>query len=683
MIDLSHLNPEQRRAVETTEGPLLVLAGAGSGKTGVVVHRIAYLMEQGARPDEILAVTFTNKAAAEMRERVVRLVGKRRAEGLTVSTFHAFGLTMLREHLHRLGWPKQFSIYDTQDQNALIKRILGSLHTGPQSYDLGRLLSHISLAKNAGVSPEIFERAANLEDPYELVLSELYPRYQRALKAQGAVDFDDLILLPLALLEGNKEVQAAMHARFRYLMVDEYQDTSKVQVRLLKALAGNGNVCVVGDDDQSIYAWRGAEPENILRFERAFAGAQEVKLTRNYRSTGFILNAANAVIAGNTERRGKELWTEVGDGAPIDLVVCDQDADEAEWVAVHIDELCFKQGGPRRSLNDIAILYRLNGQASAFEDALNTHRIAYKMVGGMRLFDRKEVRDALAYLRVALRPEDEVSLRRIINTPSRGIGDATLERLSEVARQSQQTLWQTLKRAGELPELGRSAAAVTEFVETIERHRSHLRGKQLAESADSFFEETGVYEAARNSVKSVEGGASKVANVRSLVSSLSRFAEREKNPQLSIYMNRIALDGRDEGDADKEDEGKVTMLTLHAAKGLEFPVVFLVGMEEGLLPHEGMGGLPPNLPEERRLAYVGITRARENLILSRCKLRSRRGRLQERVPSRFLEDLPKGSFVLHDRTEEADEAPPAEDYGQGSDFFAKMRSRLSPSGTEP
>ncbi|MDF1565874.1 MAG: UvrD-helicase domain-containing protein [Deltaproteobacteria bacterium] len=671
MIDLSHLNPEQRAAVEKTEGPLLVLAGAGSGKTRVVVHRIAHLLDKRVKPEAILAVTFTNKAAGEMRERVADLVGKKKAERLTVSTFHAFGLSLLREHIDALGWPARFSIYDTQDQLALLRRLMSTLRAG-QDFDLKRLLSHISLAKNAGVSPELFERVANTEDAYELVLCDLYPRYQRALKAQGAVDFDDLILLPLELLERHPSVREQVHARYQYFMVDEYQDTSHVQVRLLQALAHTGNVCAVGDDDQSIYAWRGAKPENILEFERTFPGAVEVKLTRNYRSTRAILEAANAVIALNTDRRGKELWTETPTTEPIRVVVLDDELEEAEFVAERIDEFVYEQ---RRSRDDIAVLYRTNGQGSTLEEALRAHKHPYRMVGGTRFFDRKEVRDALAYLRVAARPEDEVSLRRIINTPPRGIGDTTLERLGQESRSSGQPLWSVLKRAASVAGCEKAAPAVAEFVELIELHRKAMRGKGLKGGVHDFFEAAGAYEAAGAGLKSLDARDAKVANVASLVQSIERYCEGSKRPDLMEYLRRVALDGRDEDEAEDGGQGQLTLLTLHAAKGLEFPVVFLVGMEEGLLPHEGMGGLPPNLPEERRLAYVGITRARETLYLCRAKTRARRGRRQERVPSRFLEDLPAGAFEIQDRTEPA-EATETE-YGEGLAFFAAMQQKLA------
>ncbi len=667
------LNPEQREAVESLTGPLLVLAGAGSGKTRVIVHRIAHLLGAGEPPESILAVTFTNKAAAEMRERVARLTGGMLAGLLTVSTFHSFGARVLREHAAVLGLKSRFAIFDTQDQLALVRRILGQISLCGQSFDQKRLLAMMSRAKSDGLDPAAFIVRAREDDPYELILCEVYPRYQRALKAMGAVDFDDLILLPLMLLRDHDEIREAYRARFSNVLVDEYQDTSRVQVRLLELLVGeDGNVCAVGDDDQSIYAWRGADVDNILRFERSFPGAREIRLTQNYRSTSNILTSANAVIARNASRRGKDLWTAGETGEPVRVVTCRDDDEEAVWVVDELERLCAEESLRR---DDVAILFRTNGQARPFEEVLRSRGIEHRIVGGTRFFDRKEVRDGLAYLRACANPLDDVSLARIANYPARGIGDTTLERLQGHARSHRTSLLRAMRKVESIPGCERSCGAVLELVDTLDRYRT-VFGKRsaLAEAARRLFEEVGLFEAARSSVKSASAGAARAANVEALVASLASFESREGRASLPQYLTRVSLDARDD-DEEAGDGGKVTLLTLHAAKGLEFETVFLAGMEEGLLPHGGMQGEPQNLPEERRLAYVGITRARSRLYLTRAARRRRRGRVQETIPSRFLEDLPPGCVeqIDGDAPREVSEQVELE---AGRDFFAHIRSRL-------
>ena len=672
MIDPG-LNTEQRLAVETVEGPLLVLAGAGSGKTRVIVHRIAHLLAIGQPPSSILAMTFTNKAAAEMRERVARLAGSRIAEKLTVSTFHSFGVRIIQENAKHFGLNRRFAIFDVQDQLAIVRRTLGQISLGNQSFDQKRLLAMISKAKNAGLDPAAFMVRAKEDDPYDIILCELYPRYQRALKAMGAVDFDDLILLPLMLLKSNEEIRAAYSARYRNVMVDEYQDTSKVQVRFLELLVGSdGNVCAVGDDDQSIYAWRGADVENILRFERSFPGASEIRLTQNYRSTSNILTSANAVIARNAARRGKDLWTAGDGGEPVRVVTCQSDDDEAVWVVDELERLVAEE---RLSRNDFAVLFRTNGQARPFEEVLRSRGIEHRIVGGTRFFDRKEVRDAVAYLRVCANPMDEVSLSRIVNYPPRGIGDTTLERLREHASSLQTNLLGAMRRVESISGCERSAGAVLELMDLLDRYRSAFqRRAELASTTRRLFEDVDLFEAARSSVKSASAGASRAANVEALVASIAAFESRESRPSLGQYLTRISLDDREENE-ESTDKGKVTLLTLHAAKGLEFPVVFLAGMEEGLLPHDGMQGEAQNLPEERRLAYVGITRAMRRLYLTRALVRRRRGRARETIASRFIEDLPK-ECIQHIDGDAPQTISEEVEIEAGRDFFAQMRSRL-------
>ena len=669
------LNPEQQQAVETVEGPLLVLAGAGSGKTRVIVHRIAHLLSMGDPAESILAVTFTNKAAAEMKKRVARMAGRRAGEELTVSTFHSFGVRVIQENSSLLELGRRFAIFDTQDQIALLKRILSRTKMAGRSFDVKRLLSMISRAKCDGLDPAAFIVRAREDDPYDVMLCELYPQYQRALRAMGAVDFDDLILLPLRLLQEHESVRDDYRKRYRHIMVDEYQDTSRVQVRFLEALVGPcGNLCAVGDDDQSIYAWRGAEVDNIFRFERSFKGAREVRLTRNYRSTQSILDSANAVIAHNPARRGKDLWTDEGAGEPVRVVICPDENEEATWTAEKIERLREAERG--LSYDDFAILFRTNGQARPFEEALRYRGIEHRIVGGTRFFDRKEVRDGLAYLRACAHPRDDVSLARIVNYPARGIGDTTLERVQAASRSRGRSLYDTLRGIERIPGCERASQAVLNMIDLMERYRSAFAaGNSLASTARSLFTEVGLFEAARRSVKSTTAGAAKAANLEALVTSLATFESRAPSPSLNQYLARVSLEGRQEED-DPEDRGKLTLLTLHAAKGLEFPVVFLAGMEEGLLPHSGMHGEVPNLPEERRLAYVGITRARSRLYLTRALVRRRHGRKTETIPSRFLEDLPGHCVQEVDVSNTDTDVEPAE-LESGPNFFAEMRARLS------
>ncbi len=674
MLDLSTLNPPQREAVQTVEGPLLVLAGAGSGKTRVIVHRIAHMLEQGIAPSSVLAVTFTNKAATEMRARVGALVGPRAAKGLTVSTFHAFGCELLRSHIEHLGYPRRFAIADAGDQVAIVKRAMREMTFDDESVDLRRLLMMLSRKRcgdperkvRAAASPgDESEALCDAEvDKYEAALDALLPAYERSLRVQGCVDFDDLILLPLRLIAEHAEVREKLRARYRYLLVDEYQDTNRSQLQLLIGLAGDRrNVCAVGDDDQSIYSWRGAEVQNILSFDRHFPGAKEVRLEQNYRSTGAILQAANAVIAGNLERKPKRLWTAQGEGEKLRVMVLGDEEEEARAIAREIGELL--SSGWRGS--DIAVLYRTNLQARPLEEALREARVDYQMIGGQEFFDKSEIKDLVAYLKALHNPRDEVSLRRIINVPARGIGDTTLERVGEWAKERSLSTEAALRRAGEIETLAHGAAArIGDFVALLDKFRALLERRPVDEVIRDLVESTGLREAARLSVKSAAAGARKAAALDAFLDSIASFASR--NParaKLSTLLQRFALDTRDEDSG--EEASSVTLMTLHAAKGLEWPVVFLCGLEEGLMPHGGMQGEAQNLAEERRLAYVGITRARERLFLSRAAERVQRGKRIPRTPSRFLEEIPEGVRSLYDGTAVVQ---------VGKSFFADLRARL-------
>jgi DNA helicase-2/ATP-dependent DNA helicase PcrA len=690
MIDLSTLNPPQREAVTTTEGPLLVLAGAGSGKTRVIVHRIAWLLHKGVDPEAILAVTFTNKAAGEMRERVAAVAG---APGVDVfvSTFHSFGLWLLQREHEAAGLPKRFAICDAGDQITLVKRCMREVKVDDRAFDAHRVLSLLSKAKNEGrsrirprpagqgaPSPAPLRGAKEVRghDDYDLVASEVFPRYERALTAQRSVDFDDLIARPVRLLGQDEALRKRIARRFRYVLVDEYQDTNLSQLELLKLIAGDDrNVCAVGDDDQAIYGWRGAEVKNILRFDRHFPGAKEVRLEQNYRSTGHILACANAVIAKNEGRKPKKLFTTSGDGDPVKVVALPTEEDEARFVVEEIARL--RREG--RATSDVAVLYRLNAQSRPIEEALREAQLPYAVHGGPAFFDRSEVRDLLAYLKVCVAPQDEVSLARIVNTPPRGIGDASLERVHAWAVKKGVPLFDALALAAEVPDLPRGAAErIAPFVALVERYRARFAAGKPSEAARGLVAEVDLFGHARSSVQSFEAGQRKVDALEGLLAALERWEQRTARPSLATWLNRLSLDSRAEEDPAAE-EG-VTLMTLHSAKGLEFPIVFLVGVEEDLLPCAGIQGEARDLDEERRLAYVGITRARERLYLTRAGARTKRGNAQPRTPSRFLGDLPGGAWEKVD----PDAQESREDVAAFSaGVMARLREKLAGGGGNP
>jgi DNA helicase-2/ATP-dependent DNA helicase PcrA len=837
-IDLSLLNPQQRAAVVQTEGPLLVLAGAGSGKTRVIAHRVVHLMDKGTPPRAILAVTFTNKAAAEMKERIVKLAaggdvkaGAQRCRGLTVSTFHAFGVRVLRKEHLAMELPPKFAIFDSGDQASLVKRLMRDINVEDKRFDVPRLISSLSRRRSGAkaeqkpmpTSPDDGDALARGQDPeYELLVDELMPRYELGLRAMGAVDFDDLLLLPLKLFKSRPDILAQYQARYRYLLVDEYQDTNQTQLELLELLAGmRRNLCVVGDDDQSIYAWRGAQVENILNFDKRFPGCVEIFLEQNYRSTGNVLDAANAVIGKNTARKAKKLWTAGGRGSNIRLVVAPEDEAEARWIADEIVRLSFEEKIPR---HETAVLYRTNAQAKPIEETLRLAGIPYRVIGGTSLFDRKEVRDLLSYLRAAMNPRDEVSLLRIVNVPARGIGDQTVAKAQELARKKKVPVYEILKRADQFPELEQAKERVLAFAKLIEKYGPRLSRAGFGEAARSLVEEVGLFDEAKRGAQSGPAQARRVEAVEGLLRQLSEYEKRQNtkaeerlaelaqlsalqrqdaavrgdgaggsdglrasdlaalattsvvsNPQvmpvttpvvaspqlpepdaivispaaiaavqlawdaleaplpshaplataakkgsapkvkaeplpepafslntndqfslmdggdideelaagLSGYLRRLALDQKE---ASEDGGDAVTLMTLHGAKGLEWRAVILCGLEEGLLPHSGKGfddgGDAPqadgvmNLDEERRLTYVGITRAREKLAITRCRERIKRGKPQPRTPSRFLEDIPVELLDVIDLA-----GPPVEGSKElqavkAGNFFAAMNALL-------
>ena len=668
MLDLSTLNPPQREAVTTTEGPLLVLAGAGSGKTRVIAHRVAWLLLQGVDPEAILAVTFTNKAAGEMRERVSALAGPAGVD-VFVSTFHSLGLWLLQQEHAAAGLPRRFAICDAGDQQALVKRCMREVSVDDRKFDAHRVLARISRAKSAG-KKRIAVKEAGQGDDYDLVAAEVFPRYERALRAMRAVDFDDLIARPVALLAGDEGLREKYQARFRYLLVDEYQDTNLAQLELLKHLAGERrNVCAVGDDDQAIYGWRGAEVRNILRFERHFPAAKEVRLEQNYRSTGRILACANGVIARNAQRKAKTLFTAEGPGEPVRVVALPEEEDEARFVAEEV--LRLRAEGRRWS--HFAVLFRLNALSRPFEEAFREASMPHVVHGGPAFFDRAEVRDLLAYLKLCVQPDDDVSLSRIVNVPARGIGDTSLERVHDFAVARKVHLLEALRRAPEVPDLPRGAAErIAAFVSLVDRYAARFRDGDPAEAARALVAEVDLYSHVRASVQSLDAGARKVDALDGVLRSLDGLTRRGKKASLASWLQRLALDSRAEEDPAADDG--ISLMTLHAAKGLEFPVVFLVGVEEDYLPCAGIQGEARDLDEERRLAYVGITRARERLYLTRVAARTKRGKLLPRTPSRFLDDLPPEA---HERVDPAAlAAPPQEVAAHTESVLAGLRARL-------
>jgi DNA helicase II / ATP-dependent DNA helicase PcrA len=722
---LRELNPEQCAAAMALEGPVLVLAGAGSGKTRTLVLRIAHLIRSGINPRRILAVTFTNKAAAEMRERVGRLVGKE-ARGVTLSTFHSLGVRILREFGDRVGLPDAFSIYGTGDQLGVIRRILSEeVHVaataGDDRYDAKRVLYEISRWKNALLTPADAraEVAAgrlreNRSDDYAVLAAAVYERYEESLRAAGACDFDDLLLLPVALLREHADARERLWKRWHFVMVDEYQDTNGAQLEIARLLAGpRQNLCVVGDDDQSIYAWRGADLRNILDFERHFPGAQVVILEENYRSTQRILDAANAVIAHNAARKPKRMRTANGLGPKLDYWEFgggggrSSEEEEAEMVA---REISVRRFAEKLAWNDFAVLYRTNLQSRPLEEALRAANIPYRVVGGTSYFDRKEIADAVAYLRVVLNPRDEVSLRRIINYPVRGIGRTTLLRLVEDARTHSRSLWETLCAVESVEGVsGAQAAAVRRFVELIGPARTEFGALDpgsapplqypgpLESWVRDFLALFRLEDAIRAENNSDRAAEIRIDNLRDLVSALGSYESRVWNeqplpdedaewepPSLRGFLERVSLtsDSDDDRSHDEPEGDQVTLLTLHSAKGLEFAHVFLVGLEEEILPHartvaevaENPGG-PDPLAEERRLFYVGITRARHRLTMSGCRTRRRGGDAVPRQPSRFLKEVP--TELVEVRSPGAGSSLSETDRAQlKSNFFSHMKEML-------
>jgi len=629
----------------TTEGPVLVLAGAGTGKTRAVTCRVAYLIrEKGVAPDRILAVTFTNKAADEMRERIMALVGKKAVEGVTVSTFHSFCVRVLRKHASLVGLGPGFTIYDERDQVGLIRAALREEGLKDESLDPRALLYRISNAKSDLLSPKAYRDRRG--DRYGSVSKGVYASYQEMLQARNAVDFDDLIMKVILLFKENEEVLRSYQECYQYIMVDEFQDTSHSQYVLVELLAKKHlNLCVVGDDDQSIYAWRGAHVSNILEFERHFKKTKVVRLEQNYRSTHKILGVANALIRKNARRMDKELFTRGDPGNEVELLVTQDEYNEAETVAAYI--LAFHD---RFQMNykNAAVLYRSNAQSRVFEETLRTRRIPYRLVGGQSFYDRKEVRDMVAYLKLLQNPRDEASLLRVINVPKRGIGESTLARVVEAAHRQGQVAMDVLSSPGLEGMAGvKAVRTVQSFFSLMERYRTRFAERDIDRALISFLEEIRYEQEILRTSRSQNEGYRRWENVEELINSLSAFVAEKEDSTLGGYLDRISLITRDEKTDMEGPVDAVTLMTIHSAKGLEFPAVFLVGMEEGLLPHaKSVAEDPESLAEERRLCYVAITRAQRFLALTRALTRRRHGKQREQMPSRFISEIPEDLLTV-------------------------------------
>lgn len=627
------LNPQQAESVINTEGPMLIMAGAGSGKTKVLTCRVANLLQKGVRPYRILAITFTNKAAAEMRERVNNMSGPA-AKDVWLFTFHAFCARFLRMEIDKLpGYGGNFAIYDTADSQNLIKQILKEMNLDDKRFQPSGILSRISNAKNALQDAAAFARQAG--DFYEQKVADIYSRYEQKLQLNNALDFDDLLMLSIKLLQENKEVREKYQDRFDYLLVDEYQDTNHAQYLLTKFLAAkHRNICVVGDADQSIYGWRGADIQNILDFEKDYPDAKVIKLEQNYRSTQIILDAANAVIENNTGRKPKNLWTENKSGADIIYFQAVDERDEARFV---IEQLQNLQRTENKKLGDMAILYRTNTQSRIFEEMLIKSGISYNMVGGLKFYERKEIKDIIAYLRVIFNPADSLSLLRIINVPKRGIGDASLAKIQAYAAANNVSLFEAVSNAAAIDGLSSRFVSKLDDLAGIIFELMNLAGEAPVEDLiDRVLRDTGYLEELEN--ERTPQAQSRIDNLHELISVAQEFAASEEENNLENFLAHVAL----VSDIDDTELGEdaITLMTLHSSKGLEFPVVFLVGMEEGLFPHARTLMDETEIEEERRLCYVGITRAKEKLFLSSTKMRTIYGNTVTYPPSRFLQEIP-------------------------------------------
>ncbi|MCE9584144.1 MAG: UvrD-helicase domain-containing protein [Planctomycetes bacterium] len=625
-VSLAALNAPQRKAAETLEGPVLVLAGAGTGKTKVLTTRLALLLSKGHKPPSILAVTFTNKAAREMRERAKKLAGAE-VKDVWLSTFHSLCARILRKEIEVLGYRKDFAIYDDSDQESVVRAVLKELRIPGAQAGADAVKWRIGNAKNRGWGPD--QMAQEDSDEVDHVAARAFEKYQAGLKARNAVDFDDLLSLTVRLFREHAKVLDKYRKQFRYLMVDEYQDTNAVQYEIVQQLAANhGNLFVVGDDDQSIYGWRGADPSHILHFERDFPKATVVRLEQNYRSTTSILEAANEIIRHNAARHPKTLYSKLGHGAPVRTVLLADERAEALWVVTQI-----KTSGRPRS--DFAVLFRTNAETRPFEEQLRLAQVPYSVVGGQRFYDRREVRDVLAYLRLAANPHDDAALARVANVPPRGIGETSMGKLDAFAAEHQLPLLDAFRRAGEAGVQPGVADTAKRFAEKMDAWRAKV-GKDAASGAREMVEELDLFGELRRETENPAASETRVNSIESVLEDLASHSRG--GGDLSGYLEKVALMDKEEPSDDKRDA--VTLLTTHAAKGLEFPIVYVVGMTDGIFPHRRSIADEKGLEEERRLLYVAMTRAKLELILTRPENRTSRGKTGPALASRFLVELP-------------------------------------------
>lgn len=684
---LKQLNPEQQEAVVHKEGPLLILAGAGSGKTSTMTHRIAHLIRQGGvSPYEILAVTFTNKAAKEMRDRVEALIGE--VQGMWILTFHSACLRILRMYADCLGYSKDFVVYDPADQKTIIRNCMKELGVDDKKYTVAYFLSIISDCKEKGTNPAKFTEE-NVGNPRGKIAAEIFNAYEKVLKANQAMDFDDLLLQAVRLFQQNEDVLSRFQQRFRYIMVDEYQDTNYMQYRFIHLLAqAHNNICVVGDDDQCIYQWRGADINNILDFEKDFRGAKVIKLERNYRSDGNILSAAHSVIQNNRGRKPKKLWTEKGEGEKVRYFRAEDDKDEARYIASEVDRLCVRG----RQYSDFAVLYRTNVQSRLFEEAFRAKGIPYRILGGFRYYDRKEVKDLVAYMRLVQNPADDLSLERIINEPKRGIGQKTLEKLKVLAAVRNQSLFQILRDAEIMQGLtGKSGESLFQMAETISKLSEEQENLKISDIYDALLVRTGYLQAleGQNTVEA-ETRIENLLEFKSVIYDYEKDKEDAGEPgSLSEFMESIALMA--EVDNLDPEENAVIMMTLHSAKGLEFPVVFMAGMEDGLFPSWRSFERGDGVEEERRLCYVGMTRAKEKLYLTSAGIRTIYGKTDYTRESMFLREIDRklleGDAIFtgssYDRYSGVTSSTSYMDEGEIFRPFAQMRAIKQSSAAKP
>ncbi len=677
MLNLSSLNPQQRQAAETIQGPVLILAGAGTGKTRVITFRIAHMVGRGIPPGHILGVTFTNKAAREMKERVNKLIPRPKTRDAkpaedsrpTICTFHSLCVRILRQHIEKLGYKRNFVIYDSSEQLSAVKKILSGISAKGEKTDPGAVLAMLSKFKNAGENSSVFG-----DESVRALAQHIAKRYESALHACNAVDFDDLILLTLRLFTEHPDALAACRAKYKYVMVDEYQDTNAAQFKLVHALTvEHRNLCVVGDDDQSIYGWRGAEISNLLDMEKHFPEVKVVKLEQNYRSTNTILKAANTIIKNNLQRRGKQLWSQKSDGPKITLNLFDSDELEAQKV---VEDIEYARLAKRIPWSQQAILFRTNIQSRPLELALRQADVRYHLIGGQSFFDRREVRDFLAYLKTFINPHDDVNLLRIANTPARVLSDVTMERLLAASHERKGSVYAAMKNPSVTTTFqARTRESIEAFVEFIERTRAHLLAEagslNLQTWTDRFLDEIGYYADLRKSEKNQEAADSRARNLKDLIVTLNDVgtAAQPAHERLETFLEDITLDS--DREEEKESAGDaVTLITMHSCKGLEFPHVYIVGLEDGLLPH-ARSKVEGTLDEERRLFYVGITRAMQTLTISHCGGRKKYGQVMPCHPSQFLKELPP-ELIEHGDEKGKQPVPPE----SGKGMFAAMREML-------